>query len=612
MFTGKYSKKSVTGVLAAAAAVALVAWVGLAPSGRAWGDPPQEERTPAELEAEQALADERADAAAPGARHGAEAVPGTAGGDEALPGGGGAVEHPAAAVKVDPNWMDSLEPGEICGTHQRYLASLAGQGMNAPDGLCPELGPCDDAFNRNASIPAPDTPIKTYRLSIHVFCQNDGSNCAVTPADVEGAVAGLNAMYAPWRIQFIYEVNFIRSTKYRTLSSREERGMKRAYADSPTSKLNIYVVDTGGVSWGTFTWDPNALTAQGGIVIDDTWFALNSPIPTVLTHEVGHCLGLWHTFHGVDEVPQCGDCYEAAGRSSAQGDVTGDRCADTEPTPSNVYCADPGGTDPCSNIAWGVTPYTNFMGSAQQGCKDEFTAQQAGRMHCWTSEILTGWLNLQLPGITVAPTAGLVTTEAGGTDSFTVVLDTAPAAVVTIDVSTSDDTEGLVSSAAQGPATSIQLSFDDTNWDQPQTVTVRGVDDAIVDGDVPYTIITAPAISADADYNGLNASDVSVTNLDDEAPPGLGVASIDPSSLPKNATAPVTITGSGFLSGAIVTFENGNGRAPTATNVVVVSATEIEATVSVHKKAKLSVWDVRVTNPGGSSGVLVDGFTVTP
>ena len=39
-------------------------------------------------------------------------------------------------------------------------------------------------------------------------------------------------------------------------------------------------------------------------------------------------------------------------------------------------------------------------------------------------------------------------------------------------------------------------------------MTVTGVDDAVVDGDVAYTIVTAPAVSTDANYNGANAADV--------------------------------------------------------------------------------------------------------
>ena len=49
-----------------------------------------------------------------------------------------------------------------------------------------------------------------------------------------------------------------------------------------------------------------------------------------------------------------------------------------------------------------------------------------------------------------------------------------------------------------------------------QTVTVTGVDDALDDGDVAYTIVTAAATSADAIYNGLNAADVAVTNTDND------------------------------------------------------------------------------------------------
>jgi subtilisin-like proprotein convertase family protein len=111
-------------------------------------------------------------------------------------------------------------------------------------------------------------------------------------------------------------------------------------------------------------------------------------------------------------------------------------------------------------------------------------------------------------GITVEPTSGLVTTEDGGTDTFTVVLDSQPTAKVTIAVSSSDTSEGAV-----GPAS---LSFDSTNWSTPQMVTVTGVDDAEQDGNVAYTIVLDPASSADPAYNGLDPTDVSVTNQDND------------------------------------------------------------------------------------------------
>ncbi|MBN2021930.1 MAG: Ig-like domain-containing protein [Pirellulales bacterium] len=123
-------------------------------------------------------------------------------------------------------------------------------------------------------------------------------------------------------------------------------------------------------------------------------------------------------------------------------------------------------------------------------------------------------------GILVEPKTGLVTTEAGGTDAFTVVLHSRPSASVTIAVSSSNPAEGLPSVA--------QLVFTPDDWDQPRTVTVIGQDDDAADGGVGYTIVLAPAASDDPGYAGLDAPDVSVTNLDDDAPPtvtGVAVAS---------------------------------------------------------------------------------------
>ena len=87
-------------------------------------------------------------------------------------------------------------------------------------------------------------------------------------------------------------------------------------------------------------------------------------------------------------------------------------------------------------------------------------------------------------------------------------LNTQPTADVTIALSSSDTTEGTVSPAS--------LTFTPATWNIPQTVTVTGVDDLVDDGDIAYTIVTAPATSADAAYNGLDAADVAVTNIDND------------------------------------------------------------------------------------------------
>ncbi len=113
------------------------------------------------------------------------------------------------------------------------------------------------------------------------------------------------------------------------------------------------------------------------------------------------------------------------------------------------------------------------------------------------------------PGIIVTPTSGLVTTEGGGTATFSVVLASQPTADVSISLTSSDPGEGTTVSS---------LTFTSVNWDAPQIVTVTGVDDTLDDGDQSYTIVLAPATSGDAGYVGLDAADVSATNTDDEAP----------------------------------------------------------------------------------------------
>src|SRR5262249_15952082 len=79
-----------------------------------------------------------------------------------------------------------------------------------------------------------------------------------------------------------------------------------------------------------------------------------------------------------------------------------------------------------------------------------------------------------LPTNFISTTSGnLQTTENGFTASFTVALTSQPTSGVTISVSSSDTTEGTVSTP--------QLTFTSANWNQPQTVTVTGQPDGIVD-----------------------------------------------------------------------------------------------------------------------------------
>ncbi|WP_146533823.1 right-handed parallel beta-helix repeat-containing protein [Rubripirellula reticaptiva] len=122
----------------------------------------------------------------------------------------------------------------------------------------------------------------------------------------------------------------------------------------------------------------------------------------------------------------------------------------------------------------------------------------------------------QVPAaVIVKADLGLSTTESQGTASFTVELRSQPTHPVTIDIRSSDVTEGTVSTR--------QLTFNDQNWNMPQTVTLTGVDDSLHDGNVSYQVITSDTVSSDPNYNGLVIEDISLSNIDDE------IAGPDPS-----------------------------------------------------------------------------------
>jgi hypothetical protein len=116
-----------------------------------------------------------------------------------------------------------------------------------------------------------------------------------------------------------------------------------------------------------------------------------------------------------------------------------------------------------------------------------------------------------VPGLgtfTVTPISGLVTTEAGTRAAFTVVLDIAPTADVVVNVASSNPAEGYASKDT--------LTFTPLDWDGPQTVIVTGEDDPLIDGDVAYSILLSPAVSADPQYSGVDPPDVTVTNQSDD------------------------------------------------------------------------------------------------
>jgi len=122
--------------------------------------------------------------------------------------------------------------------------------------------------------------------------------------------------------------------------------------------------------------------------------------------------------------------------------------------------------------------------------------------------LLTMTSAIQNPEISITPSTTLRTSEWGGKAYFMIALKTQPSAEASINLQSSNVSEGTVSPSA--------VSFNSSNWHIPQKITVLGINDGIVDGNKNYQIITAPAVSNDADYQGINAADVGVTNWENQ------------------------------------------------------------------------------------------------
>lgn len=114
---------------------------------------------------------------------------------------------------------------------------------------------------------------------------------------------------------------------------------------------------------------------------------------------------------------------------------------------------------------------------------------------------------VQFPGAIFDITGTLEVDETGTELEVGITLGTAPATSVTVDFSSDDLAEGTVSPAS--------MTFDDTNWDVPQTLTITGVDDADDDGDIAFNIVTSTSGSLDVEYATLDDQSFSALNYDD-------------------------------------------------------------------------------------------------
>lgn len=169
----------------------------------------------------------------------------------------------------------------------------------------------------------------------------------------------------------------------------------------------------------------------------------------------------------------------------------------------------------------------------------------------------------------------VATSEPNGTDSFTVLLDSQPLNDVVIDILSSNTGEAIV--------TPTSLIFSNANWNEPQTVTVTGQDDNIVDGTQNFFLtLSVNDAASDDTYDALPDQTVNGTNADDDVAgtPGFTLSKNIVSTSEPNATDSFTIvlnlqpvsdvvidilsnnTGEAIVTPTSLTFSNANWNIP--------------------------------------------------